>query len=40
MALGGSAGIKPALLILGLLLVLLPGQVHAFGAGSMSALHL
>lgn len=30
-----NAGIRPVLLILGLLLVLLPAQVHAFGAGSM-----
>lgn len=35
MALGTGCGVKPMLLVLAVLLVLLPAQVHAFGAGSM-----
>lgn len=37
---GAAMGLKSSLLVLGLLLVLLPGQANAFGAGSMSLLLL
>ncbi|BDD55174.1 hypothetical protein MAP00_000721 [Monascus purpureus] len=33
-----NAGIRPVLLVLGLLLVLLPAQVHAFGAGNIASI--
>ncbi|KAJ9293280.1 hypothetical protein DTO271G3_8003 [Paecilomyces variotii] len=38
MALGTGYGVKPMLLVLVVLLVLLPSQVHAFGAGNIASI--
>ncbi|KAL1886677.1 hypothetical protein Plec18167_000610 [Paecilomyces lecythidis] len=38
MALGTGCGVKPMLLVLAVLLVLLPAQVHAFGAGNIASI--